>query len=482
MADFVVVGGVPIKVSPSSGKTDWNDATDRRRSFDNTYRASATGGAARDWHFSTPPITRAVAGTYRAVLSQVQAQMCSGEGLELPTMCCAELIGETPVKGAASNYVSLDFALHESASKRLLLKYAPGDTITGESFTRSTTATYRDSNGIVATAAINVKRAAHYPVTGTPNTPYLLLEDARTNAALWCKDLTNAVWVKTTMTTATTTGADGVAASATRLTATAGNATVSQSVTLGSSARYMSAYVKRVTGSGTIQMTTDAVGADWQTIVVTAGWTRLEIPTKTLANPNFGFRIVTNGDAIDVDFVQNENGTFASSAIPTTTVAVTRGADSYSLPFTAPPQEMSVYAKFVEGGSILVNGSRIFEVSSAAGADARFLSYNASGPYSAFHGNGSAVTSPQVPAPAMGQTVEFVARLFGDGSVDSVQSINGTAATFGAQSAALALASTWSGSLVWLNSEGTIGGIGFTAIQQFKIVAGSRSLAEMRVA
>lgn len=482
MADFVVVGGTPIKVSPSSGKADWNDAVDRRRSFNNNYFASATGGAAREWHFSTPPITRAVAGTYRAVLSQVQAQMCSGEGLELPTMCCAELIGETPVKGAASNYVSLDFALHESQSKRLLLKYAPGDTITGESFTRSTVA-YQLSGNIadpLAVVGINAKRDTHY----INSVRSILLEDARTNVVLQSRLLSTAAWTKTNITaTGTSTGADGAVTSATRLTATAGNGTVLQAITLASSARFQTAWVKRITGAGLIQMTMDN-GATWTTVPISTVYTRVSIPTQTLANPTVGFRLVNNGDAIDVDFVQNENGTFASSEIVTGAVAVTRGADSYSLPFTTPPQEMTVYAKFVEGGSVLVAGARVFEFASSGGADPRFLVQSNPTVYSFYHNNGVGIRNTPIIAagPSIGNTVELNTRLFGDGSVDLTQSINSAAETTSGQSASLSLAAAWSAQLAWLNSEGTAGGYGFTALQQFKIVAGSRSLAEMRAA
>ncbi len=155
----------------------------------------------------------------------------------------------------------------------------------------------------------------------------LLIEDSRTNVLLWDQDLTNAAWTKTSITaTLDQTGPDGVANSATRLTATGANGTALQAVTLGSSPRYQSAWVKRITGSGTINMTMDN-GATWTAITVTGSWSLAEIPTQTLANPTCGFRIVTNGDEIAVDFVQNENGTFATSPIPTTTAAAARAQD-----------------------------------------------------------------------------------------------------------------------------------------------------------
>ncbi len=97
----------------------------------------------------------------------------------------------------------------------------------------------------------------------------LLIEDARTNVCLWNRDLTNAAWVKTTMTAALDqVGADGGINAASSLLATAGNATALQSITLASSARAQSAYIKRLVGTGTINMTMDN-GTTW---TVVAAW------------------------------------------------------------------------------------------------------------------------------------------------------------------------------------------------------------------
>jgi hypothetical protein len=193
-------------------------------------------------------------------------------------------------------------------------------------FTRASAATYFNSAGLLATAASGAARFDYDPVTKVARG--FLPEGARTNVVLWNRDLTNAAWTKTSITAALDqTGIDGVAASASSLTATAGNGTCLQAITLASAACYQSAYVKRLTGSGTINMTMDN-GSTWTAIVPTASWTALEIPTQTLANPTVGFRIVTSGDAIAVDYVQNENGAFRSSAIGVTTVAVARAADT----------------------------------------------------------------------------------------------------------------------------------------------------------
>jgi len=127
------------------------------------------------------------------------------------------------------------------------------------------------------------------------------------------------------------TGLDGIANTATTLTATAADAIILQPITLASADRCASAYVKRRTGTGTISFTQDG-GGSWTDITAQINgstWSRVQI-TSTLANPSTGFKISTSGDAIDVDVVQNEAGAVATSPIVTTTATVTRNADSLS--------------------------------------------------------------------------------------------------------------------------------------------------------
>jgi hypothetical protein len=163
----------------------------------------------------------------------------------------------------------------------------------------------------------------------------ILLEPTRTNIALWNRDLSNAVWVKTSCTAVRDQiGIDGVSNSASSLTATGANATCLQSVTLTSSIRIMSAYVKRISGTGLIDMTTNN-GTVWNSVTVTDNWTRVDITLQTLANPIFGFRVRTSGDAIAVDYVMNENGVAAatkSSAMLSTNQSVTRSEDVMTIP------------------------------------------------------------------------------------------------------------------------------------------------------
>lgn len=158
----------------------------------------------------------------------------------------------------------------------------------------------------------------------------LLIEGQVTNTVQWNRDLTNVVWTATNITPAKDqTGPDGVANSASSITATAGNGTILQAVTGVSATRFQTAYIKRITGTGTINMTMDN-GATWTAVTVTSSWTRVSIPTQTLTNPTVGFRIVTSGDAVAIDFVQLDPGTRATSPIEVGDVLAIRATDVIS--------------------------------------------------------------------------------------------------------------------------------------------------------
>lgn len=153
-------------------------------------------------------------------------------------------------------------------------------------------------------------------------------EASAINNLLHSRDLSNAAWsTKTNITAAKTAiGLDGIANTATTLTATASDAIILQPITLASAARCSSTYVRRRTGTGVVSFTQDG-GSTWTPLTFTGVYGRGEI-TSTLANPSVGFKISTSGDAIDVDCVQNEAGAKATSPIVTTTAAVTRNVDS----------------------------------------------------------------------------------------------------------------------------------------------------------
>jgi hypothetical protein len=203
------------------------------------------------------------------------------------------------------------------------------------------------------TAAVYSLPRDHNPTTGAALG--VLVEEQRVNLCLYSDDFTNVAWVKSNLTAAkTATGPDGVANSASTLTATAANATALQAITSTSAARITSMFVKRRTGTGVVEMTQDN-GSTWTAVTVTAGWTRVNIATATAANPTVGIRIVTDTDAIDVDLFQHELGAFITSPVATQASQVTRVADRISILTSAFPYSATAGTIAVVARPILAN-------------------------------------------------------------------------------------------------------------------------------
>lgn len=208
-------------------------------------------------------------------------------------------------------------------------------TASGITFTRASAAYAERSDGIWQSFGSGVARITDKG---------LLVEGSRINRALYSRDLTNPAWTATNVTVARNqVGIDGTANSACSLTATAGNGTVLQAITHASTARYFSIWVKRITGTGTVNVTLDN-GSTWTAVTVTSGWTQVGA-AQTLANPTVGVRIVTSGDAIAVDFAQLEDGGFATSPILVEGTAVTRAADNASISATGFAYPLTLFAQ-----------------------------------------------------------------------------------------------------------------------------------------
>lgn len=148
------------------------------------------------------------------------------------------------------------------------------------------------------------------------------------------RDMTDASWVATNITpTKNATGIDGVANSCTTLTATAANGTILKTLVQAAVGSVYSYWVRRKTGSGVINFTQDG-GSTWTAIAAinTSTYTLVQL-SATVLNPVFGIRIVSSGDAIEVDFNQFEAGLFATS--PMDTAGMTRPPDALTFAFAS---------------------------------------------------------------------------------------------------------------------------------------------------
>lgn len=159
-------------------------------------------------------------------------------------------------------------------------------------------------------------------------------ESSATNICIRGTDHGNAAWVKTNVTTVTnSTLAPTGDNTAETVTATAALGTILQTITVSALNYVFSVFLKRLTGVGVIEITTD--GVTWTAVtglINTVTWTRVSVPVQLLVagSTQVGMRITTNTDAVYAWGAQLEQGNFITSVILTTSVALTRIGDLLS--------------------------------------------------------------------------------------------------------------------------------------------------------
>ena len=215
----------------------------------------------------------------------------------------------------------------------------------GLTCTRASDARFFGSNGLLQTAGSNVARIQH-DSTGTPLG--LLVEAAATNALLWARDMTQGAWTKTNASAAlTATGIDGAANSASRITASAATARVSATHAVGATPFVFSVYLRRVSGSGPVRLTTNGFIAT-TVVTLTTSWQRFELVSPT-GDTVAGIQLDTSGDVIEADFAQVELGSVASSPILTAGSTATRQGDQISVT----PTGLTLTGALVVHGTLL---------------------------------------------------------------------------------------------------------------------------------
>lgn len=169
-----------------------------------------------------------------------------------------------------------------------------------------------------------------------------------------------------------------------------------------------------------------------------------------------------------------------SAVIVTTTAVVTRNRDQLSFPFTARPQAMSIYIRFVEAGTL--NKGTNQKVLFLGNASVFFQVISNGSFYLAQYTNGisSSVASTLAAAPSVGQRVELLATLSATGTVTIHQSLNGGAISTATTSAARTLPVAWGAQTLWINSLSTAN-VGMGAYTHVEIAQGVRTMQQMRV-
>jgi hypothetical protein len=234
------------------------------------------------------------------------------------------MMGSMMRRGSFGDGATLDLAFTTMNSTADL-------TAAGFTFTRSSSATYINASGLLVVAGSNVARFDYDPTNvGTPRG--LLIEGSATNLICHSETFASSGGSNNWTTSSATLGSlifedpEGTF-TAPSLFASASNGTLLNNAGLSSAQRTFSIWLKRVNGTGNVQLTLD--NSTWTTVTITPNWARYQITATSTGH--VGIRLQTSGDGVHIFGAQLETGSAASSYIVTGTSTGNRAADECQL-------------------------------------------------------------------------------------------------------------------------------------------------------
>ena len=164
--------------------------------------------------------------------------------------------------------------------------------------------------------------------------------------------LKGVVWVKSNVISSLNqTGIDGIANSASSLTATSNNATCIQYTSVTAGVYNSSLYLKSLNGASYCLVSMD--NNNWFLVNLSSSWTRYVIASNGNLIPLLAIKLINSGDSIAVDFCQVESGQMESTPIYTASSTVTRASDVCTINADGVYHQRTgtFYAKFNSGHS-----------------------------------------------------------------------------------------------------------------------------------
>ncbi len=243
---------------------------------------------------------------------------------------------------------------------------APNGSTVTVSTARASSAGCTKGDGTFAWVGSNLSRVNSFGIHG---------EGTGVTLVLYGRDWSNAVWTKSNASCALdATGADGAANGASTCTASAGNATILQSLTVAAAVRATSFRVKGVTLTGALYLTRDGDSTratlsssncfDPGTYVATAPNTSTFVRcwvASSVLNPVVGLKIQNSGDSVVVDLAVDENSATPTTEYVATATSVTRATEknSFSTPATVSDSAgcgaARVYVPFTTGPNRIIS-------------------------------------------------------------------------------------------------------------------------------
>lgn len=401
------------------------------------------------------------------------------------------------------------------ASKKLF-SYVPGDDYVakGGVFTRAGAATYLDRDGVVRTAAAGVLRDAHYE-NGVRTT---LVEPGGSNQLLRSQDYST-VWSNAGSNLALVSGfpaPDGtMTATRTRVVATA-QAGLLQSVTATATRYGASVWLREGSSptegnhflvynnttlttlcwvtinftTGVLTVVSNTSGAAYRSVRCKDGWWRIEIVIQsgiTIGDTVTAYAGWDNGTQTAGRFnfiwgAQLEPNGYVSSYMVSVASAGSRVTDLFYFTNAAPPQDGTLYVRFIEKGMASGGGSQ--GVALVGGNDPGvILLTGGSGTYYAVarQGGVDSYTGVFASGPLIGDAVELRVTISRTGLLGCGQSINAAAETTpGAGGGTVApLPAAWEFTRIYVGSRtaGTEGAWAFTGVAH---VQSTQTMPRMR--